>query len=163
MINVEIDQEQLKELYLHKVEEHLKEIDLEVFFMDSKQLANYLNMSWNTIVSHLLYDEDFPKVRLGSKWLFNRKEVQEFMKNYYVEVRNNGGDILKYKRKGWAKNSMEIYEFHVLKNLLTHGSELIGSKKQYTFILYSNLTLSKYIHGRGRSDYGPWELSHERS
>lgn len=100
MINVEIDQEQLKELYLHKVEEHLKEIDLEVFFMDSKQLANYLNMSWNTIVSHLLYDEDFPKVRLGSKWLFNRKEVQEFMKKYYVEVRNNGGDILKYKRKG---------------------------------------------------------------
>jgi hypothetical protein len=45
MINVEIDQEQLKELYLQKVEEHLQEIELEVFFMDSKQLAAYLNMS----------------------------------------------------------------------------------------------------------------------
>ncbi|KON68853.1 hypothetical protein AKG34_08645 [Peribacillus butanolivorans] len=99
MISFEIDQELLKELYLQKVEEHLQEIEMEVFFMDSKQLATYLNMSWNTIVSHLLYDEKFPKVRLGSKWLFNRKEVQEFMKKYYVEVRNNGGDILKYKRK----------------------------------------------------------------
>jgi excisionase family DNA binding protein len=99
MINFEIDQELLKELYLRKVEEHLQEIEMEVFFMDSKQLATYLNMSWNTIVSHLLYDEKFPKVRLGSKWLFNRIEVQEFMKKYYVEVRNNGGDILKYKRK----------------------------------------------------------------
>ncbi|CAH0308889.1 helix-turn-helix domain-containing protein [Peribacillus frigoritolerans] len=99
MINFEIDQELLKELYLQKVEEHLQEIEMEVFFMDSKQLATYLNMSWNTIVSHLLYDEKFPKVRLGSKWLFNRKEVQEFMEKYYLEVRNNGGDILKYKRK----------------------------------------------------------------
>ncbi|WP_057915811.1 MULTISPECIES: helix-turn-helix domain-containing protein [Peribacillus] len=99
MISFEIDQELLKALYIQKVEEHLREIEQEVFFMDSKQLATYLNMSWNTIVSNLLYDEDFPKVRLGSKWLFNRKEVQEFMKAYYVEVRNNGGDILKYKRK----------------------------------------------------------------
>lgn len=99
MISFEIDQELLKELYLQKVEEHLQEIEMEVYFMDSKQLATYLNMSWNTIVSHLLYDEKFPKVRLGSKWLFNRKEVQEFMEKYYLEVRNNGGDILKYKRK----------------------------------------------------------------
>ncbi|MCU6603921.1 helix-turn-helix domain-containing protein [Peribacillus frigoritolerans] len=99
MISFEIDQELLKELYLQKVEEHLQEIEMEVFFMDSKQLATYLNMSWNTIVSHLLYDEKFPKLRLGSKWLFNRKEVQEFMEKYYLEVRNNGGDILKYKRK----------------------------------------------------------------
>ncbi|MCM3676906.1 helix-turn-helix domain-containing protein [Peribacillus simplex] len=99
MISFEIDQELLKALYLQKVEEHLQEIEMEVFFMDSKQLATYLNMSWNTIVSHLLYDEKFPKVRLGSKWLFNRKEVQEFMEKYYLEVRNNGGDILKYKRK----------------------------------------------------------------
>ncbi len=99
MISFEIDQELLKELYLQKVEEHLQEIEMEVFFIDSKQLVTYLNMSWNTIVSHLLYDEKFPKVRLGSKWLFNRKEVQEFMEKYYLEVRNNGGDILKYKRK----------------------------------------------------------------
>jgi phage pi2 protein 07 len=99
MINVEVDREQLKELYLQKVEERLKEIELEVFFMDSKQLSAYLNMSWNTIASNLLYEEDFPKVRLGTKWLFNRKEVQEFMQKYYIEIRNNGGDILRYKRK----------------------------------------------------------------
>ncbi|MDQ7861123.1 group-specific protein [Peribacillus frigoritolerans] len=77
MISFEIDQELLKELYIQKVEEHLQEIEMEVFFMDSKQLATYLNMSWNTIVSHLLYDERFPKVRLGSKWLFNEKEVKK--------------------------------------------------------------------------------------
>ena len=98
MIHLEIDQKQLKELYLQKVEEYLQELESEVFFMNSKQLASYLNMSWNSIVTHLLYDDDFPKIRLGSKWIFHKKEVQEYMDKYYVDVRNNGGDILKYKR-----------------------------------------------------------------
>lgn len=100
MINVEIDQEMLKELYLQKVEERLEELESEVFFMNSKQLATYLNLSWNTIADTFLYDEEFPSLRAGSKWLFNKKEVQAFMNKYYEEVRNNGRDILKFKRKG---------------------------------------------------------------
>ena len=100
MISFNIDEKELKELYLQKVDERLEELEREVFFMNSKQLSAYLNLSWNTIVENFLYDEDFPCLRAGSKWLFNRKEVQEYMDNYYEEVRNNGGDILKYKRKG---------------------------------------------------------------
>lgn len=100
MITFEINQEELKELYLQKIEEHIQELESEVFFMNTKQLASYLNMSWNTIVTNLLYDEEFPKVRLGSKWLFNKEEVQKYMKKYYFEVCDNGGDILKYKRRG---------------------------------------------------------------
>ncbi|PAL05263.1 helix-turn-helix domain-containing protein [Peribacillus simplex] len=100
MINFEIDKEQLRELYLQKVEERLEALESEVFFMNSRQLAAYLNMSWNTICENLLYDQEFPSLRLGSKWLFNKKEVQMYMDKYYIEVRNNGGDILKYKRRG---------------------------------------------------------------
>ena len=100
MINVEIDQEMLKELYLQKVDERLKELDAEVFFMNSKQLATYLNLSWNTIADIFLYDDEFPSLRAGSKWLFNKKEVQAFMNKYYDEVRDNGRDILKFNRKG---------------------------------------------------------------
>jgi excisionase family DNA binding protein len=99
MIHLEIDEEQLKDLYLEKVEEKLEKLEADVFFMNSKQLSAYLNMSWNTIVEHLLYDKEFPSIRLGSKWLFNRKEVERYMDKYYVAVRNNGGDIVRYKRK----------------------------------------------------------------
>ena len=99
LITLKIDEEELKELYLQRVEEHLKELETDVFFMNSKQLSAYLNMSWKTIVTHFLYEEDFPKVRLGAKWLFNKKEVQEYMDKYYVEVRSNGGDFLRYKRR----------------------------------------------------------------
>ena len=99
MINIEVDQEKLKELYLQKIDEHLQELESDVFFMNSKQLATYLNMSWNTIVTHLLYDEEFPKIRLGSKWLFHKKEVGKYMEKYYIEVRKSGRDINSYKQK----------------------------------------------------------------
>ena len=67
--------------------------------MNSKQLAIYLNMSWNTIVTHLLYEEEFPKIRLGSKRLFHKKEVGKYMEKYYIEVRKSGRDINSYKQK----------------------------------------------------------------
>ena len=100
MIQVSIDEEALKTLYLEKVEERLKELESTVFFMNSKQLQAYLGMSWNTITTCLMADEDFPKIRLGAKWLFPTKEVSDYMKIYYERVRDNGGDILKYRRPG---------------------------------------------------------------
>jgi len=99
MFTLEIDKKELKELYLQKVDEHIKSIGQEVFFMDSKQLSKFLNMSWNSIVTHFLSDNNFPSIRLGHKWLFPRKDVEMYLEKYYKEVRNNGGDILKYKRK----------------------------------------------------------------
>ncbi|WP_158232853.1 hypothetical protein [Sporosarcina sp. P2] len=96
---MKVDQEKLKGLYLQKIDEHLKELESVVFFVNSKQLATYLNMSWNTIVTHILYDEEFPKIRLGSKWLFYKKEVGKYMERYNNEVRKNGGSIVSYIRK----------------------------------------------------------------
>lgn len=37
MFNIEIDEEKLTALYLEKVEEHLQEIETEMYFMNSKQ------------------------------------------------------------------------------------------------------------------------------
>jgi len=99
LITIEVDQEKLEKLYLQKIDEHLQKLESEVFFMNSKQLCTYLNMSWNTIVTHLLYDEEFPKIRLGNKWLFHKKEVGKYMEKYYNEVRKNGGSMVNYKRK----------------------------------------------------------------
>lgn len=98
MIQVYIDQEELKEMYLAKLDERIKEIEQEVFFMNSKQLQKYLNMSWSSIVEHLLYDPEFGAIRLGARWLFHKRQVDTYMQLYYEEVRDNGGDIQKYRR-----------------------------------------------------------------
>ena len=66
MINIEVDQEKLKELYLQKIDEHLQELESDVFFMNSKQLA-------------------INKIRLGKR-LFHKKEVGKYMEKYYKEV-----------------------------------------------------------------------------
>lgn len=99
MIKVNVDVEQLKEIYSQKIEERLKEIESHVFFLNSEQLEEYVNMSWNSITAHLMSDEEFPKIRLGRRWLFPRKKVKLYMEKYYEEVRDDGGDISKFKRK----------------------------------------------------------------
>ncbi|MHA6259448.1 hypothetical protein ACXYMX_05970 [Sporosarcina sp. CAU 1771] len=48
MNNTEVEQEKQKELYLQKIDEHLQELESEVLFMNSKQLATYLNTSYKT-------------------------------------------------------------------------------------------------------------------
>ena len=98
MIELHIDTDELKALYMAKLDERMKEIEQTVFFMNSKQLQKYLNMSWSSIVENILHDPELGAVRLGNKWLFNKRQVDIFMQRYYEEVRDNGGDILKYRR-----------------------------------------------------------------
>lgn len=100
MIHVQIDNEALKALYLERVNEHLKEIEETVFFMNSKQLQKYLNMSWSSIETYFLHDPEFGSIRLGSRWLHHKRQVDSYMERYYQEVKQNGGDITAYKRKG---------------------------------------------------------------
>lgn len=99
MIQVQINEEELKEIYLQKLDECLKKIESEVFFFDSKALCKFVGMSWTSVNAHLMSDPDFPVIRLGSKFLYPRQEVENYMKNFYWEVRNNGGNVLEYKQK----------------------------------------------------------------
>lgn len=96
MIQIDFDQARLEELAKEALAERMKEIENDVFFMDSKQLQKFVGMSWNSITFHLLSDPTFPKLRLGSKWLFPRQEVESYMHKYYAAVRDGGGDIKKY-------------------------------------------------------------------
>lgn len=98
MVEVNINEEELKEIYIKMVDERLTKLEAETFFLDSKQLQRFVGMGWNSCVEHLLSDPNFPAIRLGHKWLFPRFEVENYLKKFYQEVRDNGGDI-KYKRK----------------------------------------------------------------
>nr|WP_285890865.1 helix-turn-helix domain-containing protein [Mesobacillus maritimus] len=83
----------MKELYLSEVQKHLKNMERDTMLMDSKQLCEKLNLSWPTIEKLFLSDPNFPKMRVGKKWLFNRKEVQTYIDKWSGEVRQKGGTI----------------------------------------------------------------------
>ncbi|MBT2729200.1 DNA-binding protein [Bacillus sp. ISL-75] len=93
MIQFSLNEEGLKELYLSEVQKHLENMEMDTMLMDSKQLCKKLNLSWPTIEKLFLYDPNFPKMRVGKKWLFNRKEVQKYIDYWSDEIRQKGGTI----------------------------------------------------------------------
>lgn len=47
--------------------------------MTRTELVEYLGVSWNTIQKYYFKYEDFPRLKVGNKWMFNRKKVDEFL------------------------------------------------------------------------------------
>ena len=79
MINIQIDEEEVKSMYLSKLEEKMKEVEAEVVFWDRNTLIRVTNLSWNTITDHFFHDPKFPKYKVGKKWLFPAQEAKQFL------------------------------------------------------------------------------------
>lgn len=93
LVKLALNEESLKELYLVEVKKHLAELEMDTFLMDSKQLCKVLNLSWPTIEKLFLNDPQFPKIRIGKKWIFNRKEVEKYIERWSEEIREQGGEV----------------------------------------------------------------------
>jgi len=93
VIEIKLDDEQLKDLYLAEVRKRLDKFEVESLLMDSKQLCKFLSLSWPTVQNTFLIDPNFPSIRLGNKWLFNRREVQDYVDRWFVDIRKQGGTI----------------------------------------------------------------------
>jgi excisionase family DNA binding protein len=93
IIQLSLNEEGLKELYLSELQKHLKHVEMDTMLMDSKELCKKLNLSWPTIEKLFLNDPKFPKMRVGKKWIFNRKEVQKYIDYWSNEIRQSGGEI----------------------------------------------------------------------
>lgn len=79
IIQIQVDEEAIKQLYVEAIEKKLKDIDKELIFWDTKELKRRTCLSWNTIQDNFFHHEDFPKVKLGGKWLFPAKETEAFL------------------------------------------------------------------------------------
>lgn len=99
---MEINEEAINQIVLAKVDEHIQSLKLEedIYFMDSRQLEKYLSLSWPTISKIFLSDPEFPTLKKGKCYMFHKKDLDCYMDRYYEELKNNGKDILKYRRKG---------------------------------------------------------------
>ncbi|CAN7220768.1 group-specific protein [Rossellomorea sp. LjRoot5] len=79
MINITIDQEEVREHYMKKIEEKMNEIDGELVYWDSKELMRRTCMSWNTIQKEFFFHPEFPKFKLGGKWYFDAQDTKMFL------------------------------------------------------------------------------------
>jgi hypothetical protein len=87
MIDFKVDEELLMAIYLEEVQKRLDKIEVQSLLMDSKQLCKMLSLSWPTVEKTFLSDPNFPSIRLGSKWLFNRYEVQDYINRWSIEIK----------------------------------------------------------------------------
>jgi hypothetical protein len=85
MINVQIDENEARQIYLEKLDEKLKGFDAELVFWDSKELCRRTCMSWNFIQEQFFFDPRFPKKKVKSKWLFPARETREFLLKWLNE------------------------------------------------------------------------------
>lgn len=89
MLEIKLDEEELKALYLAEVQKRLDKIELQSMLMDAKQLCIMLSLSWPTVEKLFLSDPNFPSIRIGKKWVFNRKQVQEYIDRWSIEKKKN--------------------------------------------------------------------------
>lgn len=82
MLAVQINEAEVKQLCLKKIEEKLNEIDLELVYWDSKELKKRTSMCWNSIQEHFFHDPNFPKFKIGQKWYFPARETRRFLENW---------------------------------------------------------------------------------
>lgn len=99
---MEINEEVLSDLIIRVAEEHIESLKLEenLYFMNSRQLEEYVGLSWPTITKIFLSDPEFPVLKKGKHYMFHKKDVDAYSDVYYEELKRNGNDILQYRRKG---------------------------------------------------------------
>lgn len=79
MIKVEIDEIEVRRMYLEKLKEKMEEVESELVFWDSKELMRRTCMCWNTMQDKFFFDPRFPKFKVGKRWYFPAKETREFL------------------------------------------------------------------------------------
>ncbi|APH06543.1 helix-turn-helix domain-containing protein [Bacillus weihaiensis] len=93
MLNISLDENELKKLALEEVRKRVEEIEEGMFLIDTKELCRLLSLSRPTVEKLFIYDPNFPSMRVGKKWIFHRKEVEEYIKRWSIDVRKKGGNV----------------------------------------------------------------------
>jgi excisionase family DNA binding protein len=93
VLNIIVDENELMKLYREEIRKRLDKIEDQTLFIDVKELCKMLSLSRPTVEKLFLYNPDFPKIRVGKKWLFNRKEVEAYIKQWSINIRKAGGSI----------------------------------------------------------------------
>ncbi|XKF67452.1 group-specific protein [Virgibacillus necropolis] len=88
MIEVHVDENQIRQIYEKEIRNKLEEIEKELVYWDSNELKRRTCMCWNTIQNTFFYDDGFPKIKVGGKWYFPAEEAKRFLGEWLNSRRN---------------------------------------------------------------------------
>lgn len=82
LVEVKLDQAEIKKICGEKIEEMLKTYDAESVFWDTNELKRRTCMSWGTIQDTFFAHPRFPKRKIGGKWYFPARETRQFLEQW---------------------------------------------------------------------------------
>ncbi|KKI64093.1 MULTISPECIES: helix-turn-helix domain-containing protein [Staphylococcus] len=90
MFNINIDEQEARELLEQAINQRVDELAKEKFFMTYKELSEYLNLSKPTI-EELLINNGMKYYMVGSTYRFKKSDVDEFMDRLtsQMDIHNN--------------------------------------------------------------------------
>lgn len=90
MFNINIDEDEARELLDQAINARVDELAKEKYFMTYKELANYLNLSKPTIEESLI-NNGMKYYMVGSTYRFKKSDVDEFMEQLtaHMNIQNN--------------------------------------------------------------------------
>jgi phage pi2 protein 07 len=85
LIKVDVDDEEVRKLFVEKLEERIKEIEVDVLFWNMKELCRQTSMSENNVKDKFFYDPRFSKYKVGAKWVIPAAEAKSFLLDWIKE------------------------------------------------------------------------------
>ena len=82
MISVEIDQGTINGIVREEIAKRVERAIVTQTLWDLQELSRQVSMSIPFIKEHFFYNEDFPKFRVGTKWLMPAQETHDYVVNW---------------------------------------------------------------------------------
>lgn len=81
MINVDVNfnHEELREIFLKELRKAKGEAEKGMLFWDTKELVRQTNLSFSTIQRTFFFNSDFPKYKVGGKWMFPAEKTKNYL------------------------------------------------------------------------------------
>ena len=79
MLEVKVDEQVIHQLVKEEIQQKIKEVDSELVFWDRNELLRRTCMSWNFIQERFFFHPDFPKYKVGTKWVFPAEKTKRFL------------------------------------------------------------------------------------
>ncbi|WP_434169123.1 group-specific protein [Peribacillus frigoritolerans] len=79
MFSIQIDENKIENCLREEMIKRLNNLEHSLTFWDMKELCRQTKMSENFIKEQFFYDNRFPKVRVGRKWVMPAKATEEFL------------------------------------------------------------------------------------
>lgn len=105
MLNIEVDEKTVNIMLEKAINERVDELVKQKYFLTYSELSKYLNIS-RPIIEDRLIKNGLKYYKVGSKYLFKKDEVNEFLDDMTESMTATNNDLKFYRRmrKGVENN-----------------------------------------------------------